>query len=60
MQNVIRYLNNKQFALALACAEQTIYMLALKDANGNQSKAARLLGVSRTTLISKIKRDYND
>ena len=29
---------------------------ALRETNGNKSEAARLLGLSRTTMLSKMKR----
>jgi len=32
---------------------------ALKEANGNKSEAARILGMKRTTMLSRIKA-FND
>ena len=36
--------------------ETRLIQQALESANGNKSKAARLLGVNRTTLVEKLKR----
>jgi len=38
--------------------EKDMIVKALKSTNGNKSKAARLLGISRKSLFNKI-RDYN-
>ncbi len=43
------------FKQALEEAEQKIYIKAYEYAKFNQSEAARLLGVSRTTFINRIK-----
>lgn len=56
MININKLLNNKQFAAALAEAEREIYLAAFKFSGGNQSETARLMNVSRGTLISKLKR----
>lgn len=36
--------------------EQRLIFRALKEANGNKAKAAKLLSLNRTTLVEKIKR----
>lgn len=56
MKSVINLINTMQFKQALEEAEKKIYMTAYRHTNCNQSKTARLLGVSRGTLISKIKK----
>lgn len=56
MRNVINLLNNKLFKQALEDAEKEIFLQALAYCKNNQSKTARLLGVARGTLISKLKR----
>ena len=40
----------------LAEAERAIIVKALKDAGGNKYKAAKVLGIPRTSLYSKIKK----
>lgn len=42
----------------IARVEKDMIIKALKSTNGNKSKAARLLGISRKSLFNKI-RDYN-
>jgi len=49
-------LNTLQFKKALESAEKEIYLAAYKYAGGNQSLSARLLGVARGTLISKMRK----
>ena len=44
------------FKTALESAERDIYLKAYKYTSYNQSATAKLLGVSRTTLISKLKK----
>lgn len=51
--NVLQLLNKSHFKEALTTAEKEVYLAAYKHANGNQSKAAKLLGVSRGTMIRK-------
>lgn len=58
MRNVLQLLNTLQFEQALEAAEKEIYLAAYKYAGGNQSATAKLLGVARGTLISKV-RQYN-
>lgn len=55
MNNTIRLLNNKQFKQALESAEREIYLLAYEYTRNNQLATSKLLGVSRGTLISKLK-----
>ena len=52
-------LNTLQFKKALESAEKEIYLAAYKYAGGNQSLSARLLGVARGTLISKMRKFRN-
>lgn len=55
MRNIIQLLNTLQFKEALENAEKEVYLAAYKFAGGNQSRTAKLLGVARGTLISKVK-----
>lgn len=55
MKNIIHLLNTLQYAKALNSAEKEIYLAAYKYTGGNQSRTAKLLGVARGTLISKLK-----
>ncbi|HTW91401.1 MAG TPA: helix-turn-helix domain-containing protein [bacterium] len=43
-------------AAAIAEAERSCLEVALKKTGGNQSQAARLLGISRATLIYRMKK----
>jgi DNA-binding protein Fis len=52
----IHYLNTNQFAAALAHAEHEIYIAAYKFTDFNQVRTAKLLGVARGTLRTKLKR----
>ncbi len=47
--------NNQLYDDVLALLDQTVIELALEECSDNQSRAAELLGISRTTLIKKIK-----
>ncbi len=42
------------YALLISEVEKPIFNLALQETNGNQVKAARLLGVNRNTLRKKM------
>lgn len=55
MRNFIQLLNTMQFKAALEESEKEIYLAAYKFTGGNQSRTAKLLGVARGTLISKVK-----
>lgn len=55
MRNIIQLLNTLQFKAALEESEKEVYLAAYKFAGGNQSRTAKLLGVARGTLISKVK-----
>lgn len=55
MFNVVKQLNTLQFKEALENAEKEVYLAAYKYAGGNQTRTAKLLGVARGTLITKVK-----
>jgi len=51
----VKFSNTKGlYALLISECEKPIFTLALQETNGNQVKAARLLGVNRNTLRKKI------
>jgi DNA-binding protein Fis len=51
----IKHGNNKGlYALLISEVEKPIFTLALQETDGNQVKAAKLLGVNRNTLRKKI------
>ncbi len=56
MRNINNLLNTKQFKEALSEAEKEVYTAAYKYTGGNQSLTAKLLGVSRGTFISRMKK----
>ena len=56
MKNIIQLLNTLQFKKALENAEKEVYLAAYKYAGGNQTRTAKLLGVARGTLISKVRK----
>ncbi len=55
MRIIQRLINNGQFEQALRYAEELIYQKAYEHSGNNQSLTARLLGVSRGTVITKLK-----
>lgn len=55
MKQINFLLNNKKYKEALGAAEKEIYLAAYEWAGRNQSQTAKLLNVSRGTLITKLK-----
>lgn len=41
-------------AMVISCVERPVLQVALEKANGNQSKAAAMLGITRSTLRKKL------
>lgn len=41
-------------AMVITCVERPVLQVALEKANGNQSKAAAMLGITRSTLRKKL------
>ena len=41
-------------AMVVSCVERPVLQVALEKANGNQSKAAEMLGITRSTLRKKL------
>jgi DNA-binding NtrC family response regulator len=54
MKSVQKLINTKQFEQALEEAERHVYLAAYIHSGQNQSETARLLGVARGTVISKL------
>lgn len=59
MMHIQILLNTGQFERALNEAEKYIYLAAHRHTGGNQSATAKVLGVSRTTLITKLRQWEN-
>jgi transcriptional regulator with PAS, ATPase and Fis domain len=55
MRHIQTLINEKQFEQALIEAEKYIYLAAYEHSGRNQSATARILGVSRGTVIAKLK-----
>jgi DNA-binding NtrC family response regulator len=55
MEKTLLLIKAHQFKQALEVAEQEIYLKAYDSTGKNESATARLLGVSRTTLRSKLR-----
>jgi Fis family transcriptional regulator len=41
-------------AMVVSCVERPVLQVALEKCNGNQSKAAEMLGITRSTLRKKL------
>ena len=41
-------------AMVMRCAERPVLQVALEKAHGNQSRAAEMLGITRSTLLKKL------
>jgi Fis family transcriptional regulator len=41
-------------AMVISCVERPVLLVALEKARGNQSKAAEMLGITRSTLRKKL------
>ena len=41
-------------AMVISCVERPVLQVALEKSNGNQSKAAAMLGITRSTLRKKL------
>lgn len=45
---------DNMLAMVISCVERPVLQVALERANGNQSKAADMLGITRSTLRKKL------
>jgi DNA-binding NtrC family response regulator len=56
MQNIKRLEKFNLYDMVIPEVEKSLIVMVLKETNGNQIKAAKLLGINRNTLRSKIKK----
>ncbi|MBI4844503.1 MAG: hypothetical protein HY809_09305 [Nitrospirae bacterium] len=54
MQSIKRFDNFNLYNMVIPEVEKSLITLVLKETNGNQCKSAKLLGINRNTLRSKI------
>lgn len=54
MEKTLLLIKAHQFKQALSTAEQEIYLAAYESTGKNESATARILGVSRTTVRSRL------
>lgn len=56
MRNISRLEKFNLYDMVIPEVEKSLIVMVLKETNGNQIKAAKLLGINRNTLRSKIKK----
>ncbi len=56
MRNIKRLEKFNLFEMVIPEVEKSLILMVMKETKGNQIKAARLLGINRNTLRSKIKK----
>ncbi len=56
MHKIKRFERFNLYDMVMPEVEKALIMMVMKETNGNQVKAARLLGINRNTLRSKIKK----
>ena len=56
MQNIKRFEKFNLYDMVIPEVERSLILMILKETKGNQIKAAKLLGINRNTLRSKIKK----
>lgn len=56
MKNIKKFETFNLYDMVIPEVEKSLIMMVLKETKGNQIKAARLLGINRNTLRSKIKK----
>ena len=54
MRNINRFEKFNLYEMVIPEVEKSLIMMVLKETNGNQIKASRILGINRNTLRSKI------
>ncbi len=57
LRNYVRQLDGEQpcrlYEMAMSAVEEELFRFAISHCGGNRSKAAKMLGISRTTLARK-------
>ncbi len=56
MRNIKKFEKFNLFDMVIPEVEKSLILMAMKETRGNQIRAARLLGINRNTLRSKIKK----
>ena len=56
MKNIKSFEKFNLFDMVIPEVERSLILMVLKETNGNQIKASKLLGINRNTLRSKIKK----
>jgi two-component system nitrogen regulation response regulator GlnG len=56
MQHIKKFDNFNLYDMVIPEVERSLILMILKETNGNQIKAAKLLGINRNTLRTKIKK----
>ncbi len=56
MHNIKRFESFNLYDMVMPEVEKVLILMVMKETKGNQVKAARLLGINRNTLRSKIKK----
>jgi DNA-binding NtrC family response regulator len=56
MKNIKRFESFNLYDMVIPEVEKALIVMVMKETKGNQIKAARLLGINRNTLRSKIKK----
>ncbi len=56
MRNIKRFEDFNLYEMVIPEVEKSLIMMVLKETNGNQIRASRLLGINRNTLRTKIRK----
>jgi len=56
MRNIKRFESFNLYQMVIPEVERSLILMVMKETQGNQIKAAKLLGINRNTLRSKIKK----
>jgi DNA-binding NtrC family response regulator len=56
MQNIKRFESFNLYQMVIPEVERALILMVMKETQGNQIKAAKLLGINRNTLRSKIRK----
>ena len=56
MKNIKNFEKFNLYGTVMPEVEKALILMVIKETNGNQSKAAKLLGINRNTLRDRIKK----